>query len=97
ELFDDEVEQIRLSAPLTGDVLNKLARVPIYPKPHYVTPRQRILDAIEGIKVQLDERLQYYRDNNLLVEAQRLEQRPRYDLEMMQELGYCSGIENYSR
>ncbi|UZK03944.1 excinuclease ABC subunit UvrB [Venatoribacter cucullus] len=97
ELFDDEVEQISLFDPLTGEVLNKLARVTIYPKTHYVTPRQRILDAIEGIKVELDERLQYYRDNNLLVEAQRLEQRTRYDLEMMQELGYCSGIENYSR
>ena len=97
ELFDDEVEQISLFDPLTGEVLNKLARVTIYPKTHYVTPRQRILDAIEGIKVELEERLQYYRDNNLLVEAQRLEQRTRYDLEMMQELGYCSGIENYSR
>ena len=97
ELFDDEVEQISLFDPLTGEVLNKLARVTIYPKTHYVTPRQRILDAIEAIKVELEERLQYYRDNNLLVEAQRLEQRTRYDLEMMQELGYCSGIENYSR
>ncbi|MDO6806463.1 excinuclease ABC subunit B, partial [Wenyingzhuangia sp. 1_MG-2023] len=69
----------------------------IYPKTHYATPRQRILDAIDGIKVELDERLEYYRNENLLVEAQRLEQRTRYDIEMMQELGYCSGIENYSR
>jgi len=97
ELFDDEVEQISSFDPLTGEVLNRLARVTIYPKTHYVTPRQRILDAVEGIKVELEERLQYYRDNNLLVEAQRLEQRTRYDIEMMQELGYCSGIENYSR
>ncbi|MAY14464.1 MAG: excinuclease ABC subunit B [Oceanospirillaceae bacterium] len=97
ELFDDEVEQISSFDPLTGEVLNRLARVTIYPKTHYVTPRKRILDAVEGIKVELEERLQYYRDNNLLVEAQRLEQRTRYDIEMMQELGYCSGIENYSR
>jgi len=97
ELFDDEVEQLSSFDPLTGAVRNKLARVTIYPKTHYVTPRHRILEAIDGIKVELDERLQYYRDENLLVEAQRLEQRTRYDLEMMQELGYCSGIENYSR
>ena len=97
ELFDDEVEQLSSFDPLTGEVRNRLARVTIYPKTHYVTPRQRILDAIDGIKIELDERLQYYRDNNLLVEAQRLEQRTKYDIEMMQELGYCSGIENYSR
>jgi excinuclease ABC subunit B len=97
ELFDDEVEQISTFDPLTGAIFNRLARVTVYPKTHYVTPRQRILDAIEGIKIELEERLQYYRDNNLLVEAQRLEQRTRYDIEMMQELGYCSGIENYSR
>ncbi|MBM96107.1 MAG: excinuclease ABC subunit B [Oceanospirillaceae bacterium] len=97
ELFDDEVEQLSSFDPLTGEVYNKLARVTVYPKTHYVTPRQRILDAIEGIKLELDERLAYFRDENLLVEAQRLEQRTRYDIEMMQELGYCSGIENYSR
>ena len=97
ELFDDEVEQICSFDPLTGRVYSKLARVTIYPKTHYVTPRQRILDAIEGIQVELAERLEYYRKENLLVEAQRLEQRTRYDIEMMQELGYCSGIENYSR
>lgn len=97
ELFDDEVEQLSRFDPLTGEILGRLARVTVYPKTHYVTPRQRILDAIDGIKVELEERLQYYRDNNLLVEAQRLEQRTRYDIEMMQELGYCSGIENYSR
>lgn len=97
ELFDDEIEQISSFDPLTGEIYNRLARVTIYPKTHYATPRQRILDAIEEIKVELEERLQYYRDHNLLVEAQRLEQRTNYDLEMMRELGYCSGIENYSR
>jgi excinuclease ABC subunit B len=97
ELFDDEVEQLSTFDPLTGAIRNRLARATIYPKTHYVTPRQKILDAIDGIKVELDERLNYYRKENLLVEAQRLEQRTRYDIEMMQELGYCSGIENYSR
>jgi excinuclease ABC subunit B len=97
ELFDDEVENLSSFDPLTGVIINRLARVTVYPKTHYVTPRQRILDAIDGIKVELDERLDYYRQENLLVEAQRLEQRTRYDIEMMQELGYCSGIENYSR
>lgn len=97
ELFDDEIEQISSFDPLTGEIYNRLARVTIYPKTHYATPRQRVLDAIEEIKVELAERLQYYRDHNLLVEAQRLEQRTNYDLEMMRELGYCSGIENYSR
>lgn len=97
ELFDDEVEQISSFDPLTGQVYSRLERVTIYPKTHYVTPREKILDAIEHIKVELDERLEYYRKENLLVEAQRLEQRTRYDIEMMQELGYCSGIENYSR
>ena len=97
ELFDDEVEQISTFDPLTGEILSRLARVTIYPKTHYVTPRQTILDAIDGIKTELEERLAYYREHNLLVEAQRLEQRTRYDIEMMQELGYCSGIENYSR
>lgn len=97
ELFDDDVEQISSFDPLTGQIYNRLERVTIYPKTHYVTPREKILDAIEHIKVELDERLEYYRKENLLVEAQRLEQRTRYDIEMMQELGYCSGIENYSR
>lgn len=97
ELFDDEVEQISLFDPLTGEVLHKVPRFTIYPKSHYVTPREQILDAIERIKEELRDRLTYLRDNNKLVEAQRLEQRTRYDLEMMQELGYCNGIENYSR
>ena len=97
ELFDDEVDNIVSFDPLTGEVYNKLARATIYPKTHYVTPRETILDAIDKVKLELKERLEYYRAHNLLVEAQRLEQRTQYDLEMMQELGYCSGIENYSR
>lgn len=97
ELFDDEVEQISIFDPLTGEVLHKVARYTIYPKSHYVTPRETVLEAIENIKEELRTRLDYLRENNKLVEAQRLEQRTRYDLEMMQELGYCNGIENYSR
>ena len=97
ELFDDELEQISLFDPLTGEVLKKLPRITIYPKTHYATPRQTIIDATEAIKDELKERLEVLRNNNRLVEAQRLEQRTRYDLEMMLELGYCTGIENYSR
>lgn len=97
ELFDDEIERLSVFDPLTGAVLHTVPRTTIYPKSHYVTPREKILDAVEHIKVELAERLQQLRDNNKLVEAQRLEQRTRYDLEMMQELGYCNGIENYSR
>ncbi len=97
ELFDDEVENLSYFDPLTGEVLRRVPRVTIYPKSHYVTPRQTVLDAVEQIKVELDERLQQLRDNNRLVEAQRLEERTRYDIEMMLELGYCNGIENYSR
>src|SRR5690554_3825186 len=97
ELFDDEIERLSVFDPLTGTVLHTVPRTTIYPKSHYVTPREKILDAVEHIKVELAERLQQLRDNNKLVEAQRLEQRTRYDLEMMQELGYCNGIENYSR
>jgi excinuclease ABC subunit B len=97
ELFDDEVDQLTLFDPLTGESLQKVARFSIYPKSHYVTPRQRVLDAIEQIKLELAERLGQLRNNNKLVEAQRLEQRVKYDVEMMQELGYCNGIENYSR
>ncbi len=97
ELFDDEVENLSYFDPLTGEVLRRVPRVTIYPKSHYVTPRQTVLDAVEHIRVELDERLQQLRDNNRLVEAQRLEERTRYDIEMMMELGYCNGIENYSR
>ncbi len=97
ELFDEEVEQISVFDPLTGEVQGKVARATIYPKSHYVTPRSRMLEAIDQIKVELEERLKQLRENDKLVEAQRLEQRTRYDLEMMQELGYCNGVENYSR
>ncbi|AVU76317.1 excinuclease ABC subunit UvrB [Pseudomonas rhizophila] len=97
ELFDDEVESLSAFDPLTGEVIRKLPRFTFYPKSHYVTPRETLLGAIEGIKVELQERLEYLRSNNKLVEAQRLEQRTRFDLEMILELGYCNGIENYSR
>jgi len=97
ELFDDEVENLSYFDPLTGEVLRKVPRLTIYPKSHYVTPRQTLLDAVEKIKAELKERLKHQRDNNMLVEAQRLEQRTQFDIEMILELGYCSGIENYSR
>ncbi|GAB2799732.1 excinuclease ABC subunit UvrB [Halomonas shantousis] len=97
ELFDDEIDTIRLFDPLTGEMRGKLPRITIYPKTHYVTPRQTILDAIESIKEELAERLSVLRKQDKLVEAQRLEQRTLYDIEMMLELGYCNGIENYSR
>ncbi|CAG8865385.1 UvrABC system protein B [Pseudomonas fluorescens] len=97
ELFDDEVENIAAFDPLTGEVIRKLPRFTFYPKSHYVTPRETLLDAVEGIKVELKDRLEYLHQGNKLVEAQRLEQRTRFDLEMILELGYCNGIENYSR
>ncbi|MGE7991931.1 excinuclease ABC subunit UvrB [Pseudomonas sp. NPDC089554] len=97
ELFDDEVENIAAFDPLTGEVTRKLPRFTFYPKSHYVTPRETLLEAVEGIKEELKERLEYLNKANKLVEAQRLEQRTRFDLEMILELGYCNGIENYSR
>ena len=97
ELFDEEVESLCVLDPLTGEILRKLQRITIYPKSHYVTPRQVVLDATQSIAEELKERLAVLRGQERLVEAQRLEQRTRYDLEMMLELGYCSGIENYSR
>lgn len=97
ELFDDEIENISIFDPLTGEVVKKVARITVYPKTHYATPRDVILNAIDNIKEELVERLKELRDNNKLVEAQRLEQRTQFDIEMMRELGYCSGIENYSR
>lgn len=97
ELFDEEVEKISIFDPLTGEVLSKLNRITIHPKSHYVTPRERILEAVDKIAVELRERLGHLREANKLVEAQRLEQRAKYDMEMMRELGYCNGIENYSR
>ena len=97
ELFDDEIEKLSYFDPLTGEILGAVPRLTIYPKSHYVTPKQTILDAIEQIKIELREQLDLLTRANKLVEAQRLEQRTIYDIEMMNELGYCSGIENYSR
>lgn len=98
EMFDDEVECISLFDPLTGVVTSRdLARFTVYPKTHYVTPRERILEAIEQIKHELQIRRQYLLDNNKLLEEQRISQRTQFDIEMMNELGFCSGIENYSR
>jgi excinuclease ABC subunit B len=97
ELFDDEIDSLSLFDPLTGEILQKIPRVTIYPKSHYVTSRDTLLNALDEIEEELRERLEQLRDNNRLVEAQRLEQRTRYDMEMIRELGYCNGIENYSR
>jgi len=97
ELFDDEIESLSYFDPLTGEVVRRVPRLTIFPKTHYVTPRERLLEACEHIKVELKERLKYLRENEKLLEAQRLEQRTLFDLEMIKELGYCSGIENYSR
>ncbi|MGD9888719.1 MAG: excinuclease ABC subunit UvrB [Halothiobacillaceae bacterium] len=97
ELFDDEIEQITLFDPLTGEVLHRVPRYTVYPSSHFVTPKERVFKAMEEIKIELKERLIELREADRLVEAQRLEQRVQFDLEMMAELGYCSGIENYSR
>ena len=97
ELFDNEVEQLSLFDPLTGEVSQRVKRITVYPKTHYVTPRETIMASLEDIKVELQQRLAQLMELNKLVEAQRLEQRVNYDIEMMMELGYCSGIENYSR
>ncbi|ANF81471.1 excinuclease ABC subunit B [Acinetobacter sp. NCu2D-2] len=97
ELFDDEVDSIRWFDPLTGKMVRKVPRVTIYPKSHYVTPKDNLARAIETIREELKERLAFFRAEDKLLEAQRIEQRTRYDLEMMQQLGYTNGIENYSR
>ncbi len=97
ELFDEEIESLSYFDPLTGEVTRRVPRLTIFPKTHYVTPRETLLRACDLIKVELKERLDYLRKNEKLLEAQRLEQRTLFDLEMIQELGYCSGIENYSR
>lgn len=97
ELFDEEIERLTIFDPLTGANFGKVPRITVYPKTHYVTPRERILDAIEKIKAELAERRQYLLENNKLLEEQRITQRTQFDIEMMNELGYCSGIENYSR
>ena len=97
ELFDDEIERLSLFDPLTGHIVQRIARTTVYPKSHYVTPREKILAATEEIKEELRVRKQQLLDNNKLIEAQRISERVQYDIEMMVELGYCSGIENYSR
>ena len=97
ELFGNEIDSLKLFDPLTGEIIREVPRITIYPKSHYVTTREKILQAIEFIKEELVLRLDYLRKENKLVEAQRLEERTKYDLEMLKELGFCSGIENYSR
>ena len=97
ELFDDEVESISLFDPLTGETSRKVPRATVYPKSHYVTPRQTVVAAVDKIKDELRDRLEHLREVQKLLEAQRLEQRTRFDLEMMHEIGHCKGIENYSR
>ena len=97
ELFDDEIESIQLFDPLTGRVRQKIPRFIVYPSSHYVTPRETVMRAIETIKTELRERIKFFVDDGKLVEAQRIEQRTRFDIEMLQELGFCKGIENYSR
>jgi len=96
-MFDDEVESLSLFDPLTGHILTRVPRYTVYPSSHYVTPRSTTLDAIETIKVELAERIKFFQRENKLVEAQRIEQRTRHDLEMLNEIGFCKGIENYSR
>ncbi|OGT83169.1 MAG: excinuclease ABC subunit B [Gammaproteobacteria bacterium RIFCSPLOWO2_12_FULL_52_10] len=97
ELFDDEIESLSYFDPLTGVIQRQVPRLTIHPKTHYVTIRQTVLDAVEAIRAELTGRLKHFNDINKLVEAQRLEQRTRFDIEMMLEIGYCAGIENYSR
>ena len=97
ELFDDEVEQLSIFDPLTGAIIRRVARFTVYPKSHYVTPREQLLAAVDAIKIELKQRLKELYAQNKLVEAQRLEQRTMFDIEMILEIGYCSGIENYSR
>ena len=97
ELFDDEIEQLSYFDPLTGEVLRKVPRLTVYPKTHYVTSKDRLVNTLDDIKAELKMRLEQFRDQGKLLEAQRLEQRTKFDLEMIAELGYCQGIENYSR
>jgi excinuclease ABC subunit B len=97
ELFDDEIESLQLFDPLTGRIRQKVPRFTVYPSSHYVTPREKVVSAVESIKLELRERLDWFVSQGKLVEAQRLEQRTRFDLEMLSELGHCKGIENYTR
>lgn len=96
-MFDDEVESLTLFDPLTGQLFNKIKRFTVYPSSHYVTPRQTVVNAVENIKVELHDRVNYYLKEKRLVEAQRIEQRTKFDIEMLNEIGFCKGIENYSR
>ena len=97
ELFGDEIERLLWIDPLTGEVIQETPRATIYPKTHYVTPKETVLGCLKAVREELKDRLVYLKENDKLVEAQRLQERTTYDLEMMQELGYCQGIENYSR
>jgi len=97
ELFDDEIESLQLFDPLTGRIRQKIPRFTVYPSSHYVTPREQVLSAVEAIKIELAERIKEFVSQGKLVEAQRIEQRTRFDLEMLSEVGHCKGIENYSR
>ena len=97
ELFDDEIESLQLFDPLTGRIRQKVPRFTVYPSSHYVTPREKVVSAVESIKLELDQRLKELVADGKLVEAQRLEQRTRFDLEMLSEIGHCKGIENYTR
>jgi excinuclease ABC subunit B len=96
-MFDDEVEKITWFDPLTGKNVRSVPRITIYPKSHYVTPRDKLEKASGTIKAELEQRLEYFRAHDKLIEAQRIKERTTYDLEMIQQLGYCNGIENYSR
>ena len=96
-LFDDVIESLTTFDPLTGQIFKKIPRFTVYPSSHYVTPRETTLNAIEKIKIELDERIKFYIEEKKLVEAQRIEQRTKFDLEMLNEIGFCKGIENYSR
>tara|TARA_R110000787_G_scaffold58117_20_gene132485 strand:+ start:481 stop:2547 length:2067 start_codon:yes stop_codon:yes gene_type:complete len=97
ELFDDEIETVSIFDPLTGEIRQKVPRYTVYPKSHYVTPREKVLAMFDQIKQEMRDRVQYFKANDKLLEAQRIEQRTTFDLEMIQEVGFCSGIENYSR
>ncbi len=97
ELFDDEIESLAFFDPLTGEVKRRVPRVTVFPKTHYVTPREKMVGMFDSVKDELRNRIDYFRKNDKLIEAQRIEQRTTFDLEMIQEIGYCNGIENYSR
>jgi len=96
-MFDDEIEHLTLFDPLTGHIRHRLGRFTIYPSSHYVTPRATVLKALDAIKEELAARITFFQSENKLVEAQRIEQRTRFDIEMLNEMGFCKGIENYSR